>query len=99
MLLNTGGVTQSFGSMHHWCVTKKAFLEQREKSEQKRCSLIMQKVAVVSTEPWARKFGLAQIMMMQELEKRAPDVMRKVCNTQMQKKKPCDTSIISKKKS
>ena len=77
ILLNTGGVAQSFGSLHHWCVTKKAFLEAQERSQARRCSLILQKVSVVSSEPWARRFGLPQIMMMQELEKRAPDVMRK----------------------
>merc|ERR1719409_2520481 len=30
-----------------------------------------------SQEPWTRKFGLPQILMMQDLEKRAPDTMRK----------------------
>jgi len=77
MLLNTGGVAHSFGSLHHWCVTKKGLLESIEKDPAKRCSLILEKVAVVSQEPWTRKFGLSQILMMQDLEKRAPDTMRK----------------------
>ncbi|CAD7922719.1 unnamed protein product [Amoebophrya sp. A120] len=77
ILLNTGGVAQSFGSLHYWCVTKKAHLENIQPNECARRQLILEKVSLVSREPWARKFGLPQIMMMQELEKRAPDVMRK----------------------
>ena len=56
ILLNTGGVAQSFGSLHYWCVTKKAFLENLQPLESARRQLILEKVSLVSTEPWSRKY-------------------------------------------
>ena len=77
MLYNTGGVTQTFGSLHNMVVTKKAHYEAKEPNANKRGALILQKVSMVSNEPWTRNFGMQHVMMMQDLEKRAPDVVRK----------------------
>lgn len=77
MLYNTGGVTQTFGSLHNLTVTKKAHYEAKEPNASKRSGLILNKVSMVSNEAWTRRFGLQHIMMMQDLEKRAPDFCRK----------------------
>lgn len=78
MLYNTGGVTQTFGSLHQWCVSKKIMIEDeciRTGSDSTR--EILDRAEVVSREPWTKKFGVSVVLKMQRLEKRAPEVMRK----------------------
>lgn len=79
MLYNTGGVAQTFASLHNWCVNRSATIEdeclQQKDSDPKL--EILRRVEVVSSEPWTRKFGVSIISQFQNLVKRAPGTMRK----------------------
>jgi hypothetical protein len=78
MLYNTGGVTQTFGSLHNYCVKEKTRIEDEcHATGDDPTRLILDKCDVVSVEPWTKRFGLSVVTKMRNLEKRAPEVMRK----------------------
>merc|ERR1719261_664135 len=68
MIFNTGGVTQAMGYLY-------AMVVKRGMSKGE-CYLDLPD-QVVSDEPWAKKIGMTEVIMMHELNKRAPDMMRK----------------------
>mmetsp|Transcript_107473 Transcript_107473/g.213413 ORF Transcript_107473/g.213413 Transcript_107473/m.213413 type:complete len:983 (-) Transcript_107473:41-2989(-) len=67
MLFNSGGATQAFASLH-------ASVVKKHRTEVLK---IMEDLQIVSDENWAKTFGLPEVMMMDELKKRAPVLMRK----------------------
>jgi hypothetical protein len=78
MLYNTGGVAQTFASLHKWCVTRNVFIEDectRKGIDSK--SAILARTEVVSKEPWTRRIGISTVSQLQNLAKRAPETMRK----------------------
>jgi hypothetical protein len=78
MLYNTGGVTQTFGSLHNYCVSGKTMIEDEvHATGNDPTRIILDKVDIVSVEPWTKRFGISAVMKMQNLEKRAPETMRK----------------------
>eukprot|EP00746_Dinoflagellata_sp_MGD_P163095 gnl/MRDRNA2_/MRDRNA2_90964_c0_seq1.p1 gnl/MRDRNA2_/MRDRNA2_90964_c0~~gnl/MRDRNA2_/MRDRNA2_90964_c0_seq1.p1 ORF type:complete len:1135 (-),score=217.83 gnl/MRDRNA2_/MRDRNA2_90964_c0_seq1:81-3485(-) len=77
MLYNTGGVTQTFGSLYNWCVTRNVRIQNecREHNLDPK-SVILSHTEVVSTEPWTKRFGVSTVSQLQNLVKRAPEAMR-----------------------
>lgn len=67
MLFNTGGVTQAFASLHDAVVRR----------HEQDVNGILRGLQIVSAEAWATNFGVADIVRMKELYKRAPSVFRK----------------------
>jgi hypothetical protein len=67
MLMNSGGVTQAFASLHNAAVRSDIVDVQR----------ILRHVEIVSSEKWADSFGVTECMSMAELKNRAPLVMKK----------------------
>jgi hypothetical protein len=89
MLYNTGGVTQTFGSLHSYCVSGKTLIEDEcHATGDDPTRLILDKCDVVSVEPWTKRFGLSAVMKMQNLEKRAPETMRKAVGRRCHERKP-----------
>ena len=70
MLHNTGGVVQA------WASLRKAILSKFPAPES---SELMEKLELKSTADWIKDFGLAEIMMLQELHQRAPMLLRTSC--------------------
>eukprot|EP00746_Dinoflagellata_sp_MGD_P150596 gnl/MRDRNA2_/MRDRNA2_82436_c0_seq2.p1 gnl/MRDRNA2_/MRDRNA2_82436_c0~~gnl/MRDRNA2_/MRDRNA2_82436_c0_seq2.p1 ORF type:complete len:1083 (+),score=205.85 gnl/MRDRNA2_/MRDRNA2_82436_c0_seq2:86-3334(+) len=78
MLYNTGGVAQTFGSLHNWCVSQNLrLLDECARTGKDPMQAILAHTDMVSSEPWTKKFGVSSIAEMQRLVKRAPEVMRK----------------------
>jgi hypothetical protein len=71
MLYNTGGVTQAFCSVHRGLTAKK------DDGTTPTSNEILSSLEVVSSEKWAQSFGLPEIMLMQELNHRAPLLFKK----------------------
>jgi len=67
MLFNSGGCTQAFASLHD-AVVKRHYHDENK---------ILGLIQLVSTERWASTFGIAEIMIMRELNLRAPVHTRK----------------------
>jgi hypothetical protein len=70
MLHNTGGVVQA------WASLRKAILGSFPPPDSTE---LMEKLELKSTADWTRDFGLAEIMMLQELHQRAPMLLRTSC--------------------
>jgi hypothetical protein len=78
MLYNTGGVAQTFGSLHNWCVSQNLRLvDECARTGTDTTRAILARTDMVSSEPWTKKFGVSGVAEMQRLVKRAPEVMRK----------------------
>mmetsp|Transcript_49993 Transcript_49993/g.89748 ORF Transcript_49993/g.89748 Transcript_49993/m.89748 type:complete len:1089 (+) Transcript_49993:33-3299(+) len=73
LLYNTGGVTQTFASIHRWCVTNKMLLQNFENPTKD----VVEQLEVVSSEPWTRSIGPSLVETMQRLEARAPEKLRR----------------------
>ena len=67
MLHNTGGVTQAFASL------RKAMLSKVPPPEPND---LIDAIELVSPQAWTRQFGLPEILMMKELNQRAPMLLR-----------------------
>lgn len=72
MLHNTGGVTQAFSSLRKAMQSR---LPPPEPSE------LLKMIELVSPQPWSKDFGLPEILMMQELNQRAPMLLKTTCVT------------------
>lgn len=72
MLHNTGGVVQA------WASLRKALLSTLPSPSS---SELMEKLELKSTDAWIKDFGLAEILMLQELHQRAPMLLRTTCVT------------------
>jgi len=70
MLHNTGGVVQAFCSLRKGMLSKVPVPESNE---------LLAKLELVSPQPWAKNFGLPEILMMKELHQRAPMLLRNTC--------------------
>ena len=70
MLHNTGGVVQA------WASLRKAMLSKFPPPES---SELMEALELKSTADWIKDFGLAEILMLQELHQRAPMLLRTSC--------------------
>lgn len=68
MVFNSGGVAQAFAALHTSVVKRHAT---NSEALQEMMS------QVTSTEPWAQKIGMTEVMMMRELNTRAPVLLRK----------------------
>jgi len=78
MLYNTGGVAQTFSSLHQWCVSKHIQIgDECRRTGNDPTRLVLSRADVVSTEPWTKRFGVSTVSGFQRLVKRAPEVMRK----------------------
>jgi hypothetical protein len=67
MLLNSGGVTQAFASLHNAVV----------RSSTSNIHQILEMCEITGVERWTKNFGLAEALMMTELKKRAPFLIKK----------------------
>eukprot|EP00746_Dinoflagellata_sp_MGD_P142839 gnl/MRDRNA2_/MRDRNA2_75748_c0_seq1.p1 gnl/MRDRNA2_/MRDRNA2_75748_c0~~gnl/MRDRNA2_/MRDRNA2_75748_c0_seq1.p1 ORF type:complete len:1059 (+),score=185.89 gnl/MRDRNA2_/MRDRNA2_75748_c0_seq1:157-3333(+) len=78
MLYNSGGVAQTFASLHNWCVSRNvAIRDECLRTGKDATEVILARTDVVSSEPWTKRFGLPCVAQFQRLEKRAPEVMRR----------------------
>ncbi|KAL1524658.1 hypothetical protein AB1Y20_019545 [Prymnesium parvum] len=75
MLHNTGGATQAFGSVH------RALYPHLNSREIPDAAVLLKRVEVVSTEKWAKSFGIPEVVMMRDLAERAPQLFRKTVVT------------------
>ena len=67
MLHNTGGVVQAFCSLRRGVLSKTPVPDSSE---------LLEKLELVSPQPWAKNFGLPDILMIKELHERAPMLLR-----------------------
>merc|ERR1740138_1933990 len=72
MLYNTGGITQSFGSLIQALVSHQINIEPH---------VLLSHLEVPSRKAWARKIGMPEVMMLTDLAARAPGLFSKTIVT------------------
>jgi hypothetical protein len=78
MIYNTGGVAQTFASLHTWCVTRNVdIMDACARTGTDPTRAILARTDIVSSEPWTKKFGISAVAQLQNLVRRAPEEMRK----------------------